>query len=342
MPATPKIYRYKASYKQSPAQYSNQSPAQYSNQSPAQYNNNQAPAQYQNQAPSKNFQGQSFEGQNYPNQRFQGSQNQQYYSQPAQAPYNNQYNFNGQNNRQYAGSMPYTNNGEQVKLRRYQIYRPGIKKEFYDIEERTIVRPAGSALIELDPPTKKQDVTNYEPYGKNYGANNEQFNSKGYKPNQFGGSNAQNEQFYVPIQGIPDCGGYGGQTPVYEYGPPSTFDGPQTTYHPTTFHPPTTPTPQRPQTPPQRPQTPPQQPEQPQQPQTPTYPTYTPTTTPQRPTYPTYPTTTTTTQRPTYPTYPTTTSTQTPTYPTYHPSKTYQPPYTDSTYSSTCKFFLFR
>lgn len=234
--------------------------------------------------------------------------------------------------------MPYTNNGEQVKLRRYQIYRPGIKKEFYDIEERTIVRPAGSALIELDPPTKKQDVTNYEPYGKNYGANNEQFNSKGYKPNQFGGSNAQNEQFYVPIQGIPDCG-YGGQTPVYEYGPPSTFDGPQTTYHPTTFHPPTTPTPQRPQTPPQRPQTPPQQP------QTPTYPTYTPTTTPQRPTYPTYPTTTTTTQRPTYPTYPTTTSTQTPTYPTYptyHPSKTYQPPYTDSTYSSTCKFFLFR
>lgn len=34
--------------------------------------------------------------------------------------------------------------------------RPAIQKQFYDIEERVIVRPAGSALVELDEPTSKK------------------------------------------------------------------------------------------------------------------------------------------------------------------------------------------
>lgn len=123
----------------------------------------------------------------------------------------------------YARNMPYTNNGEQTKLRRYQIHRPGIQKEFYDVEERTIVRPAGTALIELDPPTKKQDITNYEP---------QQFDQQ----RQYGQGGGQGGQGGGQI---PDCG-YGPQTPVYEYGPPSIGTPQQTPqYHPTTFLPPT-------------------------------------------------------------------------------------------------------
>lgn len=47
-----------------------------------------------------------------------------------------------------------------VNTKKYEIRRPAIRKEFYDIEEKVIVRPAGTALIELDPPfskTLKQD-----------------------------------------------------------------------------------------------------------------------------------------------------------------------------------------
>lgn len=33
--------------------------------------------------------------------------------------------------------------------------RPAIQKQFYDIEERVIIRPAGSAVVELDEPTSK-------------------------------------------------------------------------------------------------------------------------------------------------------------------------------------------
>ncbi|XP_011300111.1 uncharacterized protein [Fopius arisanus] len=35
------------------------------------------------------------------------------------------------------------------------VRRPAIQKQFYDIEERVIVRPAGSAVVELDEPTSK-------------------------------------------------------------------------------------------------------------------------------------------------------------------------------------------
>lgn len=42
-----------------------------------------------------------------------------------------------------------------VATRKFQVRRPAIQKQFYDIEERVIVRPAGSALLELDEPLSK-------------------------------------------------------------------------------------------------------------------------------------------------------------------------------------------
>lgn len=42
-----------------------------------------------------------------------------------------------------------------IKTRKFEVRRPAIQKQFYDIEERVIVRPAGSALVELDQPISK-------------------------------------------------------------------------------------------------------------------------------------------------------------------------------------------
>ncbi|CAB3385015.1 Hypothetical predicted protein [Cloeon dipterum] len=42
-----------------------------------------------------------------------------------------------------------------VQTRKFELRRPAIQKQFYDIEERVIVRPAGSALVELDEPISK-------------------------------------------------------------------------------------------------------------------------------------------------------------------------------------------
>ncbi|XP_025987514.1 uncharacterized protein LOC105197725 [Solenopsis invicta] len=42
-----------------------------------------------------------------------------------------------------------------VTTRKIEVRRPAIQKQFYDIEERVIIRPAGSALVELDEPTSK-------------------------------------------------------------------------------------------------------------------------------------------------------------------------------------------
>lgn len=72
-------------------------------------------------------------------------------------------------------------NGGQVKTRRYQIRRPAIKKEFYDIEEKVIIRPAGSALIELDSPISKQ--LKQDSYAPGYGQR-EYSAGQAYNPNQ--------------------------------------------------------------------------------------------------------------------------------------------------------------
>ncbi|XP_076645019.1 uncharacterized protein LOC143354646 [Halictus rubicundus] len=42
-----------------------------------------------------------------------------------------------------------------VQTRKFEVRRPAIQKQFYDIEERVVVRPAGSAVVELDQPTSK-------------------------------------------------------------------------------------------------------------------------------------------------------------------------------------------
>ncbi|OAD53198.1 hypothetical protein WN48_10616 [Eufriesea mexicana] len=42
-----------------------------------------------------------------------------------------------------------------VSTRKYEVRRPAIQKQFFDIEERVVVRPAGSAVVELDQPTSK-------------------------------------------------------------------------------------------------------------------------------------------------------------------------------------------
>lgn len=109
-----------------------------------------------------------------------------------------------------------------VPKQRYHVHRPGIKKEYYDIEERIIVRPAGSAIIELDPPTKKEPLRsppdNYRPnqFNGNAGGQYNQFNGNGAaQSNQYNGNGAANGN---NAYRVPDCDF--GQTPVYEYGPP--------------------------------------------------------------------------------------------------------------------------
>ncbi|XP_049781146.1 uncharacterized protein LOC126183327 [Schistocerca cancellata] len=42
-----------------------------------------------------------------------------------------------------------------VATRKFEVRRPAIQKQFYDIEERVVIRPAGSALVELDEPTSR-------------------------------------------------------------------------------------------------------------------------------------------------------------------------------------------
>lgn len=216
VPQTNRIYRYQSTNQQ--YNYPQQNEGLYGNQRPSVKMNGEG------------RQDQQYSGQ-YNRQNQYNNQN-QYNSQ-------NQYRENGQsqNSRNfYANRNPYTNNGEQVKLRRYQIHRPGIKKEFYDIEERVIVRPAGSALIELDPPSEKQDITNNHS-DKNF-ENNNGYNSHAYEPNnQYDSSKShyQNGQYFST--GVPDCGGYFEQ---YDYSPPATFGSTDTQYHPTTFAPPTT------------------------------------------------------------------------------------------------------
>lgn len=103
------------------------------------------------------------------------------------------------------------------------------------------MRPAGSALIELDTPSKKQDLTEI---GSNSRANSKQsqYNSRANAE-----SSNQNAQYYSTP--APDCGYDNNQSPVYEdqstvydYSPPAaSFDNTDTQYHPTTFAP-TTPT----------------------------------------------------------------------------------------------------
>ncbi|XP_055545460.1 uncharacterized protein LOC129730284 [Wyeomyia smithii] len=46
-----------------------------------------------------------------------------------------------------------------IKSRKYKVRRPAIQNQFYDIEERVIVRPVGSALVELEHPISKTQTS---------------------------------------------------------------------------------------------------------------------------------------------------------------------------------------
>lgn len=103
------------------------------------------------------------------------------------------------------------------------------------------MRPAGSALIELETPSKKQDITEIRPNSR---ANSQQIQYNSNGPRTSADSSNQNAQYYSTP--VPDCGGYDyNQSPVYEdqstaydYSPPATsFDNTDTQYHPTTFAP---------------------------------------------------------------------------------------------------------
>ncbi|XP_021709049.1 flocculation protein FLO11-like [Aedes aegypti] len=45
-----------------------------------------------------------------------------------------------------------------IKSRRYKVRRPAIQNQFYDIEERVIIRPVGSALVELEQPASRTET----------------------------------------------------------------------------------------------------------------------------------------------------------------------------------------
>ncbi|XP_053696882.1 uncharacterized protein LOC128744121 [Sabethes cyaneus] len=46
-----------------------------------------------------------------------------------------------------------------IKSRKYKVRRPAIQNQFYDIEERVIVRPVGTALVELEHPVSKTQTS---------------------------------------------------------------------------------------------------------------------------------------------------------------------------------------
>ncbi|XP_062698390.1 uncharacterized protein LOC115255977 [Aedes albopictus] len=45
-----------------------------------------------------------------------------------------------------------------IKSRKYKVRRPAIQNQFYDIEERVIIRPVGSALVELEQPASRTET----------------------------------------------------------------------------------------------------------------------------------------------------------------------------------------
>lgn len=189
------------------------------------------------------------------------------------------------------------NGSGRGKTRRYQIRRPAIQKEFFDIEEKVVIRPAGSALIELDSATVRP-IAAHE--SQNRGDQSRNFNSAGQGRNNR----------YAPAPA--NCHDVGGSTQHQQF--PSTDS-----YHPTTFSTP------RQYTPTTYPSTP-QYPTTTQYPITPQYPTST-----KYPSSSQYPTSTYSST----PSYTSTDSySSTPSYSSttvQSPPRTFQPPYSDQT-----------
>lgn len=141
-----------------------------------------------------------------------------------------------QNNQNVETSEPSTKS--VFKTSRYEVRRPGIRKEFYDIEEKVFIKPAGSAVFELQhdkPHTaaivnkhvyQQQSYPQYGDVDQQYYPQDQQYANHGYNP--------------VIIQSVPSTG--------YDYHDIQSPPRPHVTY-PNTYnynpgYPSTTPTPE--------------------------------------------------------------------------------------------------
>lgn len=123
------------------------------------------------------------------------------------------------------------------KTSNYEIRRPGIRKEFYDIEEKVFIRPAGTAIFELqhDKPHSSAIVNKHlyrQPYPQ-YSTDDSQ-----YYPDEQQYANHGYSHGYNPVVHIQPA-----QPPVYHYNP-SVAQPPSThTYNYNPVYPSTTITP---------------------------------------------------------------------------------------------------
>lgn len=100
------------------------------------------------------------------------------------------------------------------KTSKYEIRRPGIRKEFYDIEEKVFIKPAGTAIFELqhDKPhssaivnkhiSQQQSYPQYSNYDSQYYPDEQRYANHGYSHG------------YNPLFNIPPA-----QPPTYHYNP---------------------------------------------------------------------------------------------------------------------------
>ncbi|RZF49290.1 hypothetical protein LSTR_LSTR011814 [Laodelphax striatellus] len=159
---------------------------------------------------------------------------------------------------------------QKVATSKVQIRRPAVQKSFYDIEERIVVRPVGSAVLEFDQPTSRSQ------------SGPTLFRSAHYYP-------AAHPVNAVPvgISHLPTApaGVAPPQTSTEEYLPPSAPSAPEEDNQDTTSTPPPQNFPQQqPNFPQQTPNFPQQQPNFPQQP--PNFPQQPPNFPPQGPSFP--------------------------------------------------------
>lgn len=116
-----------------------------------------------------------------------------------------------------------------------QITRPAIEKEFYDIEERVIIRPAGKAIIEFDPHPSHQAVK--APNGNNKLYQNDRNRNNNYNNNYITVSSSTEEPQYNSAQAHILCPQ--DQTPGYHFADASTASPPPGQYFTTTTATPT-------------------------------------------------------------------------------------------------------
>lgn len=126
------------------------------------------------------------------------------------------------------------------KTSKYEVRRPGVRKEFYDIEEKVFIKPAGTAIFELqhDKPHSSAIV------------NKHIYQQQSYPYPQYPQYADDSAQYYPQIQQYANHGYNPGYNPVvvqsvpspgYDFAPPRPHVTYPTTYNP--VYPPTTITP---------------------------------------------------------------------------------------------------